>query len=525
MRRALALSLLMVASAFVGCVGTDGEDIDQDAIDEDEAEEILWPAHALGDGHDHADPAEHRNLSTDNFETVGHDPLVTAAEDTAPGGSSCADTNFDEDTRLSAQKAGDSRGIVLADISDPENPTYVGELWLTFTLIYDVAVTPDGENVALITSYPQEGPPPDVGLEPGEPLGYFQTCEGETVEITAEEQDPVPRPVSLVLVDVADPEQPEIVDQRPIAGLGHSVFSQTVDDRDWVVGVTESLAHGGRHYYFHELGEGPNGATLEPLSTYVAEPNPDHYDYLGGHTDAWIGEHPETGQVLGYLSAGPQIEIIDLSNPHAPQQLSTWTDIGPDDPGTHNLHSLLPYEELVDGKHYTIVGPELGGPADYAPTGVVWVLDTTDPEDPKPVAAWTLPSEITWEGRLQFSPHYMDKHEDTLFVSMYHGGVWAVDLSEVPEGSPEDVAMLDSIGVYAPAEEAPLPGESYAFSWVPNLEEVFVIDEEEPTLVTWGSNTGVYTFTFDAEDPAPTPDPWSLDVEEILPDEGGPIAG
>jgi hypothetical protein len=522
MRRALGLSVLVIAAAFAGCLGSEDPTAEPAAVD-GETDELPWPTEVLGDGHDHTDPEAHRNASTANFETIAHDPLVTEAEGTAPGGSSCADTNPDGDTRIGAQKAGDSRGVVLSDLTDPAEPGYLGELWLTFTLVYDVAVTPDGEHVALITSYPQQGPAPEPALEPGKPLGYFESCTGERVEITAQNQDPVPRPVSLVLVDVSDPSAPTITDQRPIAGLGHSVFSATVDDRDWLVGVTESLAHGGRHYYFHQLTEGPQGTVMEPLSTYVAEPNPDHADYVGGHTDAWIDEHPETGQLLAYLSAGPQVEIVDLSNPRAPQQLSTWTDIGPNDPGAHNLHSLVPYEELVDGKHYTIVGPELGSPVDYAPTAVTWVLDTTDPTDPKPVAAWTLPENVTWEGSLQFSPHYMDKHEDTLFVSMYHGGVWAVDLSKVPEGSPDDVAMLDSLGAYVPAREAPHPDPAYSFSWVPNLEEVQVLEEDagQPTLVTWDGNTGVYTFTYDDEVEVPTPEPYDLDPAELLP-AGGP---
>jgi hypothetical protein len=519
MRRALALALLMVAGAFTGCVGTDG-DVRQASTDE-EPDDILWSSQALEDGHDHTDRDAHANLTTENFETIGHDPLVTEAEGTSPGGSSCADVNDpDEGERIGAQKAADSRGIVITDLSDPTDPKMIGELWLTFTLIYDVAVTPEG-NVGLVTSYPQQGPAPTADVAADEPLGYFQPCGGDPIEITqTDHQDPVPRPVSLLLVDLSDPSEPQIADQRPMAGLGHSVFSEGVGERDWLVGVTESLVHGGRQYYFTQTAEGPQGPTIEPLSTYVAEPNPDHADYLGGHTDAWIQEHPQTGQLVGYLSAGPQIELVDLSNPRAPQQLSTWTDIGPDDPGVHNLHSLEPYEQLVNGTHYTIVGPELGSPADYAPTGVVWVLDTTDPEDPKPVAAWTLPDDVTWEGRLQFSPHYMDKHDDTLFISMYHGGVWAVDLSGVPEGSPEDVQMLDSAGVYVPAKEAPLPDSSYSYSWIPNLEEVFVVDEDEPTLVTFDANTGVYSFTYDDEVEVPTPEPYDLDPAELLPGGG-----
>jgi len=515
--RTVALAALVAAVALAGCLGDEGPSEPAEPAQVNETPQtVLWPGLALGDGHDHTDPRLHTNATTANFETVAHDPLVTEAEGTAPGGSSCADTNPDGDTRLGAQKAGDSRGVVLADLTDPEEPAYVGELWLTFTLIYDVAVTPDGENVALVTSYPQEGPPPEPS--PDAPLGYLETCSGETVELTSREQDPVPRPVSLILVDVSDPASPEITDQRPMAGLGHSVFTGDEADRSWVVGVTESLAHGGRHYYFHELTSTPAGDRLEPLSTYVAEPNPDHADYLGGHTDAWIQEHPGTGQVLAYLSAGPQVEIVDVSDPRAPQQLSTWTDIGPEDPGAHNLHSLVPYEEGVDGRHYTVVGPELGTPVGDLPTGVVWVLDTTDPAEPEPVAAWTLPAHVTWEGRLQFSPHYMDKHGDTLFVSMYHGGIWAVDLSTVPEGSPDDIQRLDSTGVYVPARDAPTPDPSYSFPWVPNLEEAFVIDEERPLLVTFGSNTGVFTFTYDEDVEVPPPEPWAFDPADLLPE-------
>jgi hypothetical protein len=91
---------------------------------------------------------------------------------------------------------------------------------------------------------------------------------------------------------------------------------------------------------------------------------------------------------------------------------------------------------------------------------------------------------------------------------MYHGGVWAVDLSPLADGPPEQdgVLALESVGVYLPSrtppEEPAVDGR-----WAPTIEEV----ERQPdgTIVTF-SNEGLYTFTFDEEQPMPSPEPWDL---------------
>jgi len=518
--RSWVLSALMVSAALAGCLGDESapEPASQ-AGDDEPVDPDRWHELALGDGHDHADRELHANLTTANFETIGHDALETR-EGTSPGGSSCADTApADDGTVIGAQKAGNSRGVAIAEVAPNGTPRMLGELWLTFTHIYDVAAVPGGEHLALITSEAKQGPAPSPGVAGDQSLGYLDLgCGSDPVPITQQTQDPVPRPSSLLLVSIANPDEPEIVDHRPITGLGHSVYADTIDGETWLVGTTENLLQGGRHYYFNHVTDGPNGGLIEPVSTHVAQPKPDHADYLGGHTDAWLQKHPETGDLLAYLSAGPAIEIVDLSTPEAPTTLATWTDIGPEDPGNHNLHSVHPLEATVNGSHYTVVGPELGSAPSDKPTGVVWVLDTTDPAKPEAVAAWTLPAEVTWEGRLQFSPHYMDVWNDTLFVSMYHGGVWGIDLAEIDEGSPDDVHALDSLGAYVPAQPAPLPDPSYSYSWTPNLEDVEVIDEANGTLATFEGNTGIYTFTFDRQTPVPLPNPWPLDPASELPD-------
>lgn len=407
-------------------------------------------------------------------------------------------------------------------------------------------MVPDGQHLALVTAQPKEGPlPTGLGIARpgnGQVLGTWQSaCSDEPVPLVLDQaaQDPVPRPSSLLLVDISDPAAPEIVDQRPISGLGHGVFSTTVDGETWVMAITENLAEGARHYHLYRLAEAPSGTVLEPLSVYAAEPVPEQAQGLIGHSDAWIKTHPKTNQTLGYLAAGGTFEIVDYSDPQMPERLSVWTDMRGDGPFDHNLHSAHALDTLWNGAgrpcgssasqtsngsscdtHYTVVGPELGGPPENgAPTGTVWVLDTTDPSDPKEVAAWTLPHEVAWDGSLQSSTHYLTVHDRTLFVSAYHGGIWAVDLAGLDEGSPEDPVLLKSIGVFMPAAEAPQP-EGYGFPWTPNLEEVHVLDEATGTLVTFDSNSGVYTFTFDADRPAPPPEPWPL---EPLPQPGSPL--
>ncbi|HJQ93117.1 MAG TPA: hypothetical protein VJ874_02405 [Candidatus Thermoplasmatota archaeon] len=215
--------------------------------------------------------------------------------------------------------------------------------------------------------------------------------------------------------------------------------------------------------------------------------------------------HPGTGQALAYLVGADLLTVLDIGDPRAPKVVGTWSEAGPGREGYSGvLHSVVPLPDLWDGRHYTVVGPEWGGhPTDH-PSGIVWVLDTTDPSAPVEVAAWTLPHEVEWNGTYMFSNHYYGIVGKTLFVSMYHGGIWAVDLE--PVGSAPFV-LLPSIGVFLPTD--PQADPVVEVRWTPNSQEVLPF--EDGTMVTFDSWTGLWAFRFDPGHPAPAPEPWPVE--------------
>ena len=115
------------------------------------------------------------------------------------------------------------------------------------------------------------------------------------------------------------------------------------------------------------------------------------------------------------------------------------------------------------------------------------------------VGSWQLPANLgEWTVLYQASPHYMALDGRTMFVSMYHAGLWAVDLS-----TPEKLALPPAIGVYLPDKVpvAPPPDFRGDPQIAPSDEQVDVFPDG--TIVLTESSTGVYVLRFDASDPAP----------------------
>lgn len=531
MKASAPLALLLLPLLSAGCLSEGGADEGGDAplrFAPDWSERAL----TFGDGHDHADPLQHAGLTTPNFEVLGREPLLSPRYGgQSAGGYVCADAKQAGERRIAAVESRSKVGFALADVTDPRAPRWLGELVMESTYVYDLAVLPGGDHVVLVTRHAElDGAGNVPPVAPAAPRMAWRTpCDPEPRPVpwlagapaaraeTAQAEDPLPRPMSLVLVDISDPAAPAVVDQHPLLGYGHSAFAERFGEELLILVTTAgpALPSGAvSSFELYTLAATPLGPRLEPLSVYRAPAASGPGAALPGSPllgrtghDAWMAGHPGTGRLLAYLVGADRLTILDLSDPRSPAEVGAWSEAGPGREGySGNLHSVVPLDELWDGRHYTIVGPEFGGhPTDH-PSGIVWVLDTTDPANPVEVAAWTLPHEVEWDGTYMFSNHYYGVAGDTLFVSMYHGGVWAVDLSPLRSANHAPFLLLDSVGVFMPTDPAADP--AVEVRWTPNLQEVLTFGDG--TLLSFDSWTGLWSYRFDAGSPAPPPAPWPV---------------
>lgn len=533
---AVYLALVLVTMTLVGCLSPDSDD-GEAPVETDF--DLDWADLALTDheGHNHADRLDHPGMTTPNFDVVGWDPMVSPYHGTTPGGYACGDVEDTvDDRRLAIAESRTDVGFAITDVTDPFNPQWLGELVMPTTRVYDLAVVPDGKHVVLVMSNTRDvlpdlpiSAPHDLQLVPDQDGNdvlagseWHHRCNDGPVPLAwdVDEEDPVPRPLSILLVDIQDPSTPTIVDQRPLTGYGHSVDATQIDGNYWVT-ASNVGSPGQMTWQFFEVVELPSGDhVLDQMSVYNSPLQAEYVGTsIGGHTDGWIKVHPESGDPTAYLVGGQFFITLDMSDPRLPAELGVWTDRTDDrDPPYGNIHSAYALEDTYNGRHYTVLGPEFAGPTDswVQPTGTIWVVDTTDPADPVEVAAWTLPHDVNWTGTYMFSPHYLTVMDNTIFVSMYHGGVWALDLSVVPPNT-ENFTQLPSVGVFMPVNESTHPPEEN-FRWTPNLQEVYSFEDSlhddlpEGILITFNSNSGVYVFTFDESRPAPSPEPWPVQI-------------
>lgn len=484
-----------------------------------------WSLKALpfGEGHDHADVTHHAGLSTPNFHVLGWDPLVTDELGASAGAYFCGETaTTAEGRRLAVVNSFNTQvAFVLVDVTDPAKPQKLGEYILDKVHVYDTGLTPDGRFVVLAARPEQsrlaQPPKPGAaapaagdaaGLDADAALPDAWTPEVPTVTVQPRWRDActgevrnagpernLPLFPGTALISVEDPQNPTFADFKPAPVRGpHSVSTSRVGETTWVVSAQTNPHHHAAYFSFYHVGGGPRGGSLEPVTVWQALPTARTATLTNGHVDGVVHEHPVSGRTLAHLANwdGGYV-ILDLTDPKRPEPIATW---GQDE---GSIHEALPLDGLWDGRHYTLVGQEVGEPADL-PSGWVYLMDTTDAASPVEVGRWTLPHKPDWDGGLQFSTHYVTVVGRTLFVSAYHGGVWAIDLS-----SPEKMAAPQAVGVFLPDRVSPKPPARPGDS--PSTLDVLA--QPDGNLVVYDAPSGVYVVHFDASDPAPPAPRWA----------------
>jgi hypothetical protein len=493
MSRPLALLLLALALVAAGCVSP------ATAVDPQSAQTVVpaewWvgavPSSITHPEHDHGDRAQHAGLTTPNFEVLGWDPLVTSHYGTTLTGMGCGGAVTREDgMRLAiVHSISTDVSFVVADVTDPAAPHMLGEFYLPNAVVWDADISADGMHV-LIGAYPPifgGDPTPVLPVPPVLPapawatsqLGMIQfrnACTGEVKAIGPPNYLPGP---AIIMAGIQDPTDPTFESYVPQPVIGpHSVGSQMIDGTVYATSSVTNLVHSGSYYTIFTI----EADQLVPY-TVIQTPGIVSPTALNGHTDVFLHKHPVTGATLAYLANWDGMYVYDVSTPAA-IELARWYDAG-------SVHTTFPFASLVDDKQYLLVGQEVGEPSEL-PSGWIYILDVTDPASPTEVGRWTLPVKPKWDdGSLQFSPHYVAVLDQTMFVANYHGGLWAVDIT--------DLAAPAAIGIFVPDRMSPA-NYGDAASYGPVVEDV-IVDPMTGIVTAWDGAGGVYNLRFHEEMP------------------------
>lgn len=417
----VAVSVMLV-SAFAGCVTTGVQEGTGLSLADVPGIERLLPYMDAAETHNHSDPEDHR--AAWNVKMLAWEPFTT---DHRKLGRYNHFVVHDGLAFVSAYGAPPDLkpGLLIADISDPADPKPLGSYVTDWTTPIDVSVSEDGKFAALaghrhsqftVPSRPEGVDTCTTVPVPGRPM---QVCNPFV-------------PAGVELLDVSDPSRPALLARYTSAPSGaHTVKVATIGGELYMFLGSYGFSYANRQASGVEILRYDSAAkAIVPVTRFL--PNEPSYDSVFVH-DMFVAKHPKTGEWLlyaAYWDGGVVIANVDV--PSSPKQIAVWKDF---DAATYgNIHFARPMPGLVDGKHYTVAAPEYGSAKH---SGESYVLDTTDPTQPKLLARWHLPGDPLSPSSYMHSPHNFDlTPEGLMVIAHYHAGVWVLDLRPVFAGSP-----------------------------------------------------------------------------------------
>ena len=223
----------------------------------------------------------------------------------------------------------------------------------------------------------------------------------------------------LVIVDLADPRNPEVVANYDdgLTGGVHNVFATN----DYLFALS-----GGDKYVILDMSDLSN-------PRYVSEYNhPDSRIH-----DVWV----EDG--IAYSSEwGTGVVVVDVGNGRWGGTIENPVFVTSFAYPVGATHAAFPYVQESTGKVYLFLGDEIltrrgaafegyGSDNGYDPetgeggvqspsSGYIHIIDFTDPENPVDVARYEVP---------EFGTHNIWVEDDVMYVAYYEGGLRAVDVA------------------------------------------------------------------------------------------------
>jgi len=449
----VALALVLLTGGLAGCIGTDetpasqtpdAEEANETAFVPPEPEENLTGMLPV-DHPDHQNPEAHTQGV--GLSVAGH----TDFSDLYGTDDQAGWTEVDIQGHLAAVASyKDDVGAALVDISDPRNPD-------PLSLVPSTGVDQDArlsEDAGILF----------VSCQPSE----RNDAMGAAGDCTTDEPNPgSDRSDGIVAYDVSDPENPEFVDF--VSGVNtHNIWTHTIDGELYVftngVEILRFDASAGEGEAFEQVAEVP-----------------------GGH-DAFVDEHPITGEPTLYTTSGNTFAIFDVSDPEQPEIL---TEKGPEITGWHKQTAS---SQLVDGRALLVVGGEVfadpAGTTDGSDPPMITVLNVTDPTEPEVLSQWTLPVEdLPGWTNYRWSPHNIDvTPHGQVAVAWNHAGLWVFDVST--QERQEDPVTL---GFFQPHEQPVTQVPTFKATGDPSIPRVWGgMFDHHGYLVTADMYTGFY---------------------------------
>lgn len=446
-RRVIPLLALAAAVALAGCVGVlDDGPLDIGSSSDDPTDEAREAVEDVGapvvQAHDHADPSLHGDAR--NAEQADYNDLVPEGQFGSVG---YGEIEVHDGLALVA-RLGPPGGFWIVDVSDPADTEVLGTYTTFGGSTYDVKFCEGTDYVV---------------------MGIQDPAANASAARAAAQGDDAAIP-GFQVVDISDPADPTFVAAYTVPPYGsHNVYCYTAMDGRVLLTSTSS------NFLFDPTGEvgvlasdpvftkveiaelvdAPSGKEVvkrgayriffEEQASFLQQRSLNNVVYVH---DMYVQQHPGTGQHLLYVAhweAG--LRIVDVSDPSAPNEIGHFEEKGPAQ--YNNIHYVQPAPQRIDGRHVTVLGPELLVSQE---SGYLRVLDTSDPTDPEVLSYWKVPGDLKNTEQLLFSPHNFDIWEGKLYLGSYHAGSWIVDIGN--ESRLQDPKAVGFFGPNGPQGES-----------------------------------------------------------------------
>lgn len=486
MRNAMVLGLLLVP-ALAGCLTSEGAD--------GLTGSVRGAMNAIGEpielAHDHNDHRLHTGSHNVDFLSWSNLGITLGDNGFA---------NFvlwqDGNERLAfvAIDGDNDGGFVIVDVNDPAAPEVLGSYMVPGNSFQEVRVTPDGRYAVLNI----QDLPASVGVPPvdSEEVQGRLSHEGDYC------------PVCIHVVDVTDRSSPELSSLTPVELLGtHNMDFQEQDGQLYLYYVGQPLSYtpgngastAGNHVYIARFEEEGGRAGLVPVGDFRHDTSNDQGDRSFPH-DVIVSTHPGTGQDIAYVSHWDGGAItFDVTDPMNPVELGVEASYSPSDALAIHWFDQEP-EARDNGRVYAWSAPEIGSLG--TGTGVIRGYDITDPGDFHQVGSWELPGDdLVIENRFILSPHtaIVDPETQILAVAHYHAGIWLLDVS--------DPADPRHVGYYLPHGDHDEPWQGPVWWKKPNFSpdgygpNAYMArwDDRGDETILWVTDrgTGLYALRYD----------------------------